>query len=51
MKKYIPMWYDADSVVKEDPPIFAESKEEARNEAYRRYNGEGPAPLLYLKEE
>ena len=47
--KYVPIWYDQDSVVKEDPPITANTEMEARNLAYRKYNGTPPAPLLYLK--
>lgn len=49
--KYKPLWYDQDSVVKEDPVIEANSEEEARDKAYIRYNGNPPAPLLYLYEE
>ena len=47
--KYIPIWYDQDSVVKEDSPIEAVNEEDARNKAYERYDGNPPAPLLLLK--
>lgn len=50
MKKFKPIWYDQDSVIKEDTPIIAESKDEAMRKAYERYNGNGPAPLLSLIE-
>lgn len=50
MKKYKPIWYNQDSVVKEDAPIIAESKDEAIRKAYERYNGTGPAPLLTMIE-
>ncbi len=48
--KYIPIWYNADTVVKEDSIIEANNQNEARDKAYSKYNGEPPAPLLYLKE-
>ena len=48
--KYIPIWYDQDSVVKQDPPIEAKDKEEATRKAYLKYNGNPPAPLLALQE-
>ena len=48
--KYIPIWYDQDSVVKEDAPIEAKDKEEATRKAYLKYNGNPPAPLLALQE-
>ena len=48
--KYIPIWYNQDEVVKEDAPIEAPNKEEARSKAYERYNGRPPAPLLSLQE-
>lgn len=48
--KYIPTWYDQDSIVKEDPPIEANDKEEAMRKAYIKYNGNPPAPLLSLQE-
>ena len=48
--KFIPIWYDQDSIVKEDPPIEATDKEEAMRKAYTKYNGNPPAPLLSLQE-
>ena len=48
--KFIPMWYDADSVVKTDPVIEAKDREEATKKAFSAYNGNPPAPLLYLEE-
>ena len=48
--KFIPVWYDQDSIVKEDPPIEAKDKEEATRKAYMQYNGNPPAPLLSLTE-
>jgi len=48
--KYIPIWYNQETVVKEDAPIEAASMEEARDKAYIKYNGNPPAPLLSLKE-
>ena len=48
--KYIPIWYDQDSIVKEDAPIEANDREEATKKAYTRYNGNPPAPLLSLQE-
>ena len=47
--KYIPIWYNQDQVVKEDTPVEAANESEARDKAYIRYNGNPPAPLLYLK--
>ena len=47
--KFIPIWYDQDSVVKEDAPIEAKDENEARDKAYIRYNGKPPAPLLSLQ--
>lgn len=47
--KYIPIWYDQDSVIKEDGIIDALNEIEARNKAYNQYNGNPPGPLLYLK--
>ena len=47
--KYIPIWYNQDQVVKEDPPIEAASMEEARDLAYKKHNGNPPAPLLLLQ--
>ena len=47
--KYIIMWYDQDSVKKYDK-IEANSKEEARDKAYQKYNGNPPAPLLSIEE-
>lgn len=46
--KYKPIWYDQDSVKKEDASIEAASEEEARKKAYEMYNGNPPAPLLSL---
>ena len=37
--KYKPIWYNQDSVIKEDPPIEANSIEDARSKAYLKYNG------------
>ena len=48
--KYIIMWYDQESVKKTDI-IKADSKEEARDKAYMKYNGNPPAPLLSIEEE
>lgn len=48
--QYIPMWYNQDEVVKEDAPIEANSKEEASQKAYEKYDGRPPAPLLFLME-
>lgn len=50
MKKFIPMWYDQDQVIKQDPPIEAIDKSEATRKAYMKYGGNPPAPLLYLEE-
>ncbi len=51
MKKYIAHWYDQESVKSADPvPIEANNEEEARSEAYRRCNGNPPAPMLWLEE-
>ena len=50
MAKYIAHWYDQDSVKSVDPtPIIANSEEEARSEAYKRCNGNPPAPMLWLE--
>ena len=48
--KYIPIWYNQDSVVRQDPPIEAKNREEAQAKAYLKYNGYPPAPLLALEE-
>ena len=50
MKKFIPRWYDLESVKKEDPPILAETREEAERKAYMAYDGNPPAPMLSLEE-
>ena len=48
--KFLAVWYDQDSIVQEDKdPIEATNEVEARDKAYIRYNGNPPAPLLYLK--
>lgn len=48
--KFLPIWYDQDSIVKEDNTVIEANDEvEARDKAYARYNGNPPAPLLYLK--
>lgn len=49
-KKYMAHWYDQDEEIKVDGPIYARSEEEAKNIAYRRYNGRGPGPMLWLEE-
>lgn len=46
--KYKPIWYDQDSVKHEDPPVEANSEEEARSKAYLLHNGNPPAPMLSL---
>lgn len=50
MKTFIPIWYD-NSKTFEDKPIKAKDINEARDLAYRKYNGNPPCQLLYLKEE
>lgn len=49
-KKFMAHWYDQDREVRVDGPIYASTQEEAKNIAYRKYNGEGPAPMLWLEE-
>ena len=50
MKTYIAHWYNEDQVVCDDGPFKARDEEEAKNIAYRRKNGNPPAPLLWLEE-
>lgn len=50
LKKYIAHWYDMTEVKYTDPePIKAPTEEEATNIAYSRFNGNPPAPVLYLE--
>lgn len=50
MKKWKAYWYNATEVKYEDPePIVAENEEEATKQAYMRFNGHPPAPVLYLE--
>lgn len=32
--KFTPIWYNQDTVVREDPPIEAKDEQEARDKAY-----------------
>ena len=48
--KFIPIWYNQDAIVAQDPPIEAKDREDARNKAYMKHNGNPPAPILYLEE-
>ena len=51
MAKYIAHWYDQDSEKVVDPkPIIANNQQEAEAEAYRHYNGNPPAPMVWLEE-
>ena len=49
-RKFMAHWYDQEEEVHVDGPIYASSEEEAKNIAYRRYNGKPPAPMLWLEE-
>lgn len=49
-KKFMAHWYNEEEEVRVDGPIYAQNEEEAKNIAYRRYNGRGPAPLLWIEE-
>lgn len=49
--KYRANWYDHTQGVQVDgEPIVANSIAEATTLAYQRYNGNPPAPLLWLEE-
>lgn len=51
MKKYKVMWYDQTEIKKVEPNyIEAENQEEATRKAFMMYEGNPPAPLLYLEE-
>jgi len=50
MKTYIAHWYDQDQIVCDDGPFEAPSKDEAMRMAYRRKNGKGPGPMLWIEE-
>lgn len=51
--KYLARWYNNDSVVKgqhDNEVIEAEDTEAATKIAYKRENGNPPAPVLWLQE-
>lgn len=49
--KYRANWYDHTQVVKVDSDlIIADDQKEATKLAFARYNGNPPAPLLWLEE-
>jgi hypothetical protein len=41
-------WYDQNKIIKSDGIVYASSEDEARDYAYRLYNGEPPG-RLYLE--
>ncbi len=51
MMEFIAHWYNEQEVIHTDVEhIIAENATEATNVAYRRYNGNPPAALLFLEE-